>query len=573
MTQDLSRRAYTDLYGPTTGGQVRLGDTELFAEVEDDLRTHGDEAVFGGGKTLRDGLGMTPHVTQADGALDWVLTNAMVLDPVVGIVAADIGIRNGEIAGIGSAGNPDTMDGVDMVVGPSTDVYPAEGKIVTPGALDIHVHFNSGQLADHALASGVTTMLGGGYGGGATTCTPGPRNIELFLRAAEEWPVNVGLYGKGNASAPGALEEQIEAGACGLKLHEDWGATPETIDTCLDVADAHDIQVCLHTDTLNEAGFLENTAAAIGDRTIHLFHIEGAGGGHAPDIMAMVGDSTVLPSSTNPTMPYTVNTFEEHLDMTMVCHHLNPDVPEDVAFAESRIRPETIAAEDVLHDMGAISMMTTDSQAMGRMAELVTRTWQTASKMKTQRGPLGSDGESEGNGTDADNHRIKRYLAKYTINPAITAGIDEYVGSLEPGKIADLVVWEPEFFGSKPDVTFKSGFPVSSAMGEANGSLMTCEPILQRERAGAMGTAKQELSLTFVSEAAHEAGVGDAYDLDSHVVPVSGTRNLDKSAMHYNSYTPADIAVDPETFEVRIDDEPVTCEPSDELPLAQRYML
>lgn len=573
MSRDISQEAYTDLYGPTVGGRVRLGDTELFAEIEQDLRSHGDEAVFGGGKTLRDGLGMTPHVSQADGALDWVLTNATVLDPVMGIVAADIGIRNGEIAGIGSAGNPDTMDDIDMAVGPSTDVYPAEGKIVTPGALDIHVHFNSGQLVEHALASGVTTMLGGGYGGGATTCTPGPRNIELFLRAAEEWPINVGFYGKGNASAPGALEEQIEAGACGLKLHEDWGATPETISTCLDVADAYDIQVCLHTDTLNEAGFVENTAEALEDRTIHLFHIEGAGGGHAPDIMEMVSALSVLPSSTNPTMPYTVNTFEEHLDMTMVCHHLNPDVPEDVAFAESRIRPETIAAEDVLHDLGAISMMTTDSQAMGRMAELVTRTWQTASKMKTQRGSLSPEQEPETTDTNADNHRIKRYLAKYTINPAVTAGIDDYVGSLEPGKVADLVVWEPAFFGSKPAATFKGGFPVYSAMGEANGSLMTCEPIIQRPRAGAMGGAKHELSLTFVSEAAHEANVGEAYDLSSHVVPVSGTRDLDKSEMHYNNYTPDDISVDSETFEVRIDGTSITCEPSNELPLAQRYLL
>ncbi|WEL22258.1 urease subunit alpha [Halorhabdus sp. BNX81] len=568
MSKDIDRDAYADLYGPTTGDQVRLGDTALFATVEADRRTPGDEAVFGGGKTLRDGQGMTASVTQSAGALDWVITNATILDPVLGVVAADIGIRNGEIAGVGKAGNPDTMDGVDMVVGPSTDVYPAEGMIATPGALDIHVHFNSAQLHEHALASGITTMLGGGFGGGATTCTPGPTNVARFLQAAEAWPVNVGFYGKGNASDPDALREQVEAGVCGLKLHEDWGSTPEAIDTCLSVAERADVQVCMHTDTLNEAGFVENTMAAVDGRTMHLFHIEGAGGGHAPDIMELVGQSNMLPSSTNPSMPYTENTFDEHLDMVMVCHHLDRDVPEDVAFAESRIRPETIAAEDVLHDMGAISMMTTDSQAMGRMAELVPRTWQTASKMKDQRGPLPED-----EGESGDNHRIKRYLAKYTINPAISAGIDAYVGTLEPGKLADVVLWEPDSFGIKPQMTFKGGFPVSSAMGEANGSLMTCEPIVQRPRAGAVGRAKQALSLTFVSGAAHEAGVGEEYDLDSRVVPVSGTRSVGKDDMHYNAYCPADIEVDPETFDVRIDGENVTCEPSSELPLAQRYLL
>jgi urease subunit alpha len=568
MTREIDREAYAELYGPAGGDRVRLGDTALLAMVETDHRTPGDEAVFGGGKTLRDGLGMAPGVTQAEGALDWVITNATVLDPVLGVVAGDIGIRNGEIAGIGKAGNPDTMDGVDMVVGPSTDVYPAEGKIATPGALDIHVHFNSAQLHEHALASGITTMLGGGYGGGATTCTPGPRNIERFLQAAEEWPVNVGFYGKGNASEPEALEEQVAAGACGLKLHEDWGSTPATIDTCLRVADEEDVQVCMHTDTLNEAGFVENTHAAIEDRTIHLFHIEGAGGGHAPDIMELVTDPNVLPSSTNPSMPYTENTFDEHLDMVMVCHHLNPDVPEDVAFAESRIRAETIAAEDVLHDLGAISMMATDSQAMGRMAELVPRTWQTAHRMKDQRGPLPGD-----EGTEADNQRILRYLAKYTINPAITAGIDEYVGSLEPGKLADVVLWDPAFFGIKPAMTFKGGFPVYSEMGEANGSLMTCEPILQRPRAGAVGKAKHAVSLSFVSERAVEAGIAETYGLDRPVVPIRGVRDLDKSDMLHNQYCPEDMEIDPETFDVRIDGENVTCEPSSELPLAQRYML
>lgn len=568
MTYHLDRDDYAELYGPTTGDRVRLGDTELFLEVERDFRTHGDEAVFGGGKTLRDGMGQAPGVTNEEGALDWALTNAVVIDPVLGIVAGDIGISDGEIVGVGKVGNPDTMDGVDMVVGPGTDVYPAEGKIVTPGALDIHVHFNSGQLVEHALASGVTTMLGGGYGGGATTCTPGPKNIETFLRAAEEWPVNVGYYAKGNASSPEPLREQLEAGACGLKIHEDWGSVPAAIDTTLTVADEEDVQVCMHTDTLNEAGFLENTRDAIDGRTIHLFHIEGAGGGHAPDIMAAIGDPNVLPSSTNPSMPYTVNTFDEHLDMVMVCHHLNPDVPEDVAFAESRIRAETIAAEDVLHDEGAISMMTTDSQAMGRMGELVCRTWQTASKMKSQRGPLPED-----EGSDADNHRIKRYLSKYTINPAISAGIDDYVGTLEPGKVADLVMWDPASFGIKPDVTFKGGFPVYSEMGEANGSLMTCEPMKQRPRAGAMGSAVQANSLTFVSPAAADAEVGDDYDLETRVVPVSGTRTVEKSSMHYNEYCPDDIEIDPETFEVRIDGDVVTCEPADELPLTQRYML
>jgi len=568
MTRDIDREAYAELYGPTAGDRVRLGDTELLVEVEEDRRTPGDEAVFGVGKTLRDGLGQSPDTTQAGGALDWVITNATVLDPVVGIVAADIGIRNGEIAGIGSAGNPDTMDGVDMVVGPSTDVYPAEGKIATAGALDVHVHWNSAQLHEHALASGITTMLGGGFGGGATTCTPGPENVKRFLQAAEAWPVNVGFYGKGNASDPEPLREQVEAGVCGLKLHEDFGSTPAAIDTCLSVADDEDVQVCMHTDTLNEAGFVETTFDAVEGRTMHLFHIEGAGGGHAPDIMELVGESNMLPSSTNPSMPYTDNTFDEHLDMVMVCHHLNPDVPEDVAFAESRVRAETIAAEDVLHDVGAISMMTSDSQAMGRVAEVVSRTWQTASKLKGQRGPLPED---EGRG--ADNHRVKRYLAKYTVNPAIAAGIDDYVGTLEPGKLADVVLWDPAFFGVKPAMTFKGGFPVHSEMGEANGSLMTCEPIKQRERAGAVGKAKHALSLSFVSPAAAAADVGAEYGLDTPVVPVSGTRDLGKADMLYNDYCPDDIEVDPETFEVRVDGDIVTCEPASELPLAQRYML
>ena len=572
MTREVDREDYAELYGPTEGDRMRLGDTELFVEVEEDLRTPGDEAVFGGGKTLRDGLGMSPSTTHEAGTLDWVLTNALVVDPIIGIVAADVGIRGGEIAGVGKAGNPDTMDGVDMVIGPSTDVYPAEGNIVTPGGLDIHVHFNSAQLHEHALSSGITTMLGGGFGGGATTTTTGPENIKRFLQAAEDWPVNVGFYGKGNASEPEPLYEQVEAGACGLKLHEDWGSMPAAIDTCLEVAEEEDVQVCMHTDTLNEAGFVENTFAAVDGRTMHLFHIEGAGGGHAPDIMEMVGQPNMLPSSTNPSMPYTVNTFDEHLDMVMVCHHLNPDVPEDVAFAESRVRAETIGAEDVLHDEGAISMMTSDSQAMGRMAEVVCRTWQTASKMKARRGTLPAD-EAADTHPESDNFRVKRYLAKYTINPAISAGIDEYVGTLEPGKLADVVVWDPAFFGLKPKMTFKGGFPTYSKMGEANGSLMTCEPIMQRPRAGAAGKAKHGLSLTFVSQAAVGASVGEGYGLDSPVVPVSGARTPGKDDMRYNDYCPNDIEVDPETFEVRVDGDVVASEPSEELPLAQRYLL
>ncbi len=570
MSRDLSRREYTDLFGPTTGDRLRLGDTELLAEIEADHATPGDEAVFGGGKTMRDGMGMQSGKTQADGALDWVYSNVVVIDPVVGIRKGDIGVRNGRIVGVGKAGNPDTMDGVDpdLVVGPSTDAVPADGLIATPGALDIHIHFNSPQLVDHALASGVTTMFGGGYGGGATTCTPGPENIKRFLQAADEWPVNVGFYGKGNSSDPAPLKEQSEAGAVGLKLHEDWGSTPAAIDTCLAVAEEEDLQVCIHTDTLNESGFVENTFDAIGDRVIHTFHIEGAGGGHAPDVLELIGHEHMLPSSTNPSMPYTANTFDEHLDMVMVCHHLNPDVPEDVAFAESRIRAETIAAEDVLHDMGAISMMTSDSQAMGRMAEVICRTWQTASKMKQQRGPLAEDAD-----TGADNARIKRYVAKYTINPARVAGIDEYVGSLQPGKMADIVLWEPSFFGIKPKYVIKGGFPVHSQMGEANGSLMTCEPVLQRERAGAMGSAKHALSVTFVSNSAHERGVGEAYGLETETRPVSGVRSVHKSDMLHNDYCPDDIDIDPQTFEVAVDGDHVTCEPAEELPLTQRYIL
>ncbi|SFS77775.1 urease subunit alpha [Halostagnicola kamekurae] len=568
MTRELPRREYTDLFGATKGDRVRLGDTNLFAEIETDYGVPGEEAVFGGGKTMRDGMGMQSGTTQAEGTLDWVFTNIVIIDPVLGVCKGDIGVRDGEIVGVGKAGNPNTMDGVDMVIGPSTDTIPADGLIATAGALDIHVHFNSPQLIEHGLASGITTMFGGGFGGGATTCTPGPRNVQRFLQAAEEWPMNVGFYGKGNSSRPDALYEQIEAGVCGLKLHEDWGSTPAAIDTCLEVADEEDVQVCIHTDTLNESGFVEDTFDAIDGRAIHTFHIEGAGGGHAPDVLELVGHEHMLPSSTNPSMPYTENTFDEHLDMVMVCHHLNPDVPEDVAFAESRIRAETLGAEDVLHDTGAISMMTSDSQAMGRMAEVVSRTWQTAHKMKNQRGPLPAD-----EGTGADNARIERYVAKYTINPAITAGIDDCVGSLEPGKLADIVLWKPAFFGIKPKVVIKGGFPVWSQMGEANGSLMTCEPIIGRERAGAQGRAKQALSVSFVSEAAYENGVADAYDLKTPVRPVTGTRSVRKEDMVHNDRCPDDIDIDAQTFEVSIDGEHVTCDPADEVPLAQRYML
>ncbi|QSG01803.1 urease subunit alpha [Natranaeroarchaeum sulfidigenes] len=568
MTRELSRQQYTDLYGATEGDRLRLGDTELIAEIETDYGTPGEEAVFGGGKTMRDGMGMAPGTGSAEGALDWAFTNVVIIDPTLGVVKGDIGVKDGEIVGIGKAGNPATMDGVDMVIGQNTDTIPADGMIATPGALDIHVHFNSPQLFEHALGSGITTMLGGGFGGGATTCTPGPENIKRLLQSADEWPMNVGVYGKGNSSKPGSLHEQVEAGACGLKLHEDWGTTPEAIDTCLDVAEQEDIQVCIHTDTLNESGFVEHTFDAIGERAIHMFHIEGAGGGHAPDVLELVGHQHMLPSSTNPSMPFTTNTVDEHLDMVMVCHHLDSDVPEDVAFAESRIRAETLAAEDVLHDEGAISMMTSDSQAMGRQAEVIARTWQTADKMKRQRGPLPED-----EGTDADNARIARYVAKYTINPAITAGIDDYVGSLEPGKMADLVLWEPDFFGIKPHTVIKGGFPTWSEMGEANGSLMTCEPVVSRPRAGAMGTAKNDVSITFVSEAAEAAGVGEEYGLETDTVAVEGLREVRKADMLHNTYCPDEIEIDAQTFEVSIDGEHVTCEPAEEIALAQRYML
>ena len=570
MARDLPPEEYASLYGPTEGDRIRLADTELVAEVETDEITRGDEAVFGGGKTLRDGMGLKPGYTAEEGALDWVLTNLVILDPVLGIRKADVGIRDGYIAGVGNAGNPETMASVDdeLIVSANTEVISAEGLIATPGGIDLHVHFNSAQLPRHALASGVTSMLGGGVGPSTVgIITSGKWNLEMMMRAAEAWPVNVGFYGKGNSSRPDVIREQVEAGAVALKIHEDWGATPGVIDTCLDVADETGVQVAIHTDTLNESGFVENTFDAIDGRTLHAYHVEGAGGGHAPDIIELVGKKHMLPSSTNPTMPYTDNTFEEHLDMVMVCHHLNPDVPEDVAFAESRVRAETIAAEDVLHDLGAVSMMGTDSQAMGRMAELIPRTWQTADKMKRQRGPLAAD---EGSGND--NRRIERYLAKYTINPAITAGIDAYVGSLEPGKIADIVLWDPAFFGIKPETVIKGGFPAYSAMGEANGSLMTCEPVSMRPQYGAFGSARNATSIQFVSRQAYEADVEAAYDLSKVVVPIDDTRDLSTDDFVANTYSPS-VDVDPETFTVEMNGEPVTSDPAGEIALAQRYTL
>jgi len=565
---ELPRDDYADLYGPTTGDKVRLGDTSLYAEVEEDLVEHGDEAVFGGGKTLRDGLGLKPGETAEEGALDWVLTNLVVVDPVLGVLKADIGIKDGLIAGVGKAGNPDTMDGVDdgMVVSANTEVISAEGMIATPGGLDVHVHFNSAQLPRQAISSGITTMTGGGVGPSTVgIITSGERNLEMMLRAAEAWPVNFGFYGKGSSSDPDVIREQVRAGACGLKVHEDWGAMPAVVDTCLEVADETGVQMAIHTDTLNETGFVEHTRDAIDGRTIHSYHIEGAGGGHAPDILELLGDGNVIPSSTNPSNPYTTNTFDEHLDMVMVCHHLDPEIPEDVAFAESRIRAETIAAEDVLHDIGAISIMSSDSQAMGRIGEVICRTWQVADKMKTQRGRLTEP--------DNDNLRVKRYVAKYTINPARVLGIDGYVGSLEKGKLADVVLWEPEFFGVKPHTVMKGGFPAWSQMGEPNASLMTCEPVSSRPQYGAFGSASQATSLTFVSKQAYDEGIGERYGLRSEVVPVENTRNLTKEEMVHNDYVPEDIEVDPETFEVRVEGETVSCEPSDEIALAQRYIL
>ncbi|MFP6593833.1 MAG: urease subunit alpha [Dehalococcoidia bacterium] len=569
MPFKMSRSAYAGMFGPTVGDKVRLADTELFIEVEEDRTIYGEEVKFGGGKVIRDGMGQSQR-TRAEGAVDTVITNALILDHW-GIVKADIGLRDGRIAAIGKAGNPDVQPGVDIVIGPGTEAIAGEGKIITAGGLDVHVHFVSPQQADHALHSGVTTLMGGGTGPAtgtnATTATPGGWHIGRMLQAAEGLPVNMGFFGKGNASLPAALEEQVRAGACGLKLHEDWGTTPAVIDNSLSVADEMDVQILIHTDTLNESGFVENTLAAFKGRTIHAFHTEGAGGGHAPDIIRACGEPNVIPSSTNPTRPFTINTLDEHLDMLMVCHHLDRRVPEDVAFAESRIRRETMAAEDILHDIGAFSIIASDSQAMGRVGEVIIRTWQTADKMKKQRGRLQEEsGEN-------DNFRTKRYIAKYTINPAIAQGVSEHVGSVEPGKLADLVIWSPAFFGVKPDMVIKSGTITSARMGDPNSSIPTPQPSHYRPMFGAYGAALTTSSVTFVSAAAMGSDLPGKLGLAKELVPVSNTRSgIGKRSMIHNDLMPV-MEVDPETYEVRADGELLTCEPATELPMAQRYFL
>lgn len=571
------RNAYAAMFGPTTGDKVRLGDTELWIEVESDFTTYGEEVKFGGGKVIRDGMGQS-QVRNADGAVDTVITNALILDHW-GIVKADIGIRAGRICAIGKAGNPDIQDGFGnfdptetIIVGPGTEVIAGEGKIVTAGGFDSHIHFICPQQIEDALMSGLTTMLGGGTGPAhgtlATTCTPGPWHLGQMIRAADAFPMNLAFAGKGNAALPGALAEMIEAGACAMKLHEDWGTTPAAIDNCLSVADDYDVQVMIHTDTLNESGFVEDTIAAFKGRTIHAFHTEGAGGGHAPDIMKVAGLPNVLPSSTNPTRPFTVNTLDEHLDMLMVCHHLSPSIPEDLAFAESRIRKETIAAEDILHDLGALSMMSSDSQAMGRVGEVITRTWQTAHKMKVQRGALPQDV-----GTGADNFRAKRYVAKYTINPAIAHGISRHIGSIEIGKLADLVIWSPAFFGTKPDLVIKGGMIAAAPMGDPNASIPTPQPVHYRPMFGAFGKAVTSTSLVFVSQAALANGLKGRLGTDKEMVAVENTRGgISKKSMIHNDATP-DIRIDPETYAVVADGELLVCEPAKELPLAQRYFL
>lgn len=567
MPYKMSRQAYAETYGPTLGDRIRLADTELFIQVEQDLTTYGDEVKFGGGKVIRDGMGQSP-ISNADGAVDLVITNALILD-WWGIVKADIGIKDGKIFKIGKAGNPYIQDNIDIIIGPGTEALAGEGMILTAGGIDTHIHFICPQQIEVAIASGITTMIGGGTGPAtgtnATTCTPGPWNMYRMLQAADAFPVNLGFLGKGNASQPQGLTEQILAGAIGLKLHEDWGTTPATIDTCLTVADQYDVQVAIHTDTLNEAGFVEDTIAAFKNRAIHTYHTEGAGGGHAPDIIKVCGQANVLPSSTNPTRPYTVNTLDEHLDMLMVCHHLDPAIAEDVAFAESRIRRETIAAEDILHDLGAFSMIASDSQAMGRVGEVIIRTWQTSHKMKIQRGSLAGDGE-------ADNLRAKRYVAKYTINPAITHGIAQYVGSVEAGKLADLCLWRPAFFGVKPEIVIKGGMIAWSQMGDANASIPTPQPVHMRPMFGSFAGARNATSLTFVSQAALERDIPSQLGLRKSAVAVSGTRQLTKQDMKLNDALPH-IEVDPETYEVRADGELLTCEPATILPMAQRYFL
>ena len=563
----MSRNAYADMFGPTTGDRIRLGDTDLLIEVEHDHAIYGDEVKFGGGKVIRDGMGQSQRPSRE--TVDTVITNALIVD-YWGIVKADVGIKGGRIAAIGKAGNPDTQEGVNIVIGPGTEAIAGEGQILTAGGIDAHIHFICPQQIEEAMMSGITTMLGGGTGPAtgtnATTCTPGPWHIARMLQSADGFPMNLGFMGKGNASLPEALIEQVRAGAMGLKLHEDWGTTPAAIDNCLDVADAMDVQVAIHTDTLNESGFVENTLAAFKDRTIHTFHTEGAGGGHAPDIIRACGLPNVLPSSTNPTRPYTVNTVDEHLDMLMVCHHLDPAIPEDVAFAESRIRRETIAAEDILHDLGAFSMIASDSQAMGRVGEVIIRTWQTAHKMKVQRGAL--IGDSDRN----DNRRVKRYIAKYTINPAIAHGLAAEVGSVEVGKLADLVLWKPAFFGAKPSMIIKGGAIAAAPMGDPNASIPTPQPVHYRPMFGAFGGALTATSVTFVSAAAASEDIAGQLGLKKPVIAVKGTRSVRKSDMRLNDYCP-EIEVDPETYQVRADGEHLTCEPADILPLAQRYFL
>ena len=572
MSLHINRIKYANMYGPTVGDKVRLGDTDLIIEIEKDFTVYGEENKFGGGKTVRDGMAQSAKATRDEGVLDFVITGVMVIDHW-GIVKGDIGIKDGRIVGIGKAGNPDTMDGVseNMTIGASTEVHGGAGLIATAGGIDTHIHFICPQLIDHALFSGITTMFGGGTGPAdgtaATTVTPGAWNIRKMLEAADAFPMNLGFLGKGNCSTTEPLAEQIEAGAIGLKIHEDWGSTPAVIDASLKVADQYDVQVAIHTDTLNEAGFLEDTIAAINGRTIHTYHTEGAGGGHAPDIIKAAMYQNVLPSSTNPTRPFTINTIDEHLDMLMVCHHLDKSVPEDVAFADSRIRPETIAAEDILHDMGVFSMMSSDSQAMGRVGEVITRTWQTADKMKKQRGFLEED-KPNGN----DNFRVKRYVAKYTINPAITHGIAEHIGSLEPGKIADLVLWKPALFGAKPELIIKGGMIIGSRMGDPNASIPTPQPVIYRHMFGAYGKAVQQTCITFVSKASLENGLVKQYGLLKKLLPVQHCRAISKKDLIHNDQTPQ-IDVNPETYEVRVNGEHITCEPVSEVPLAQRYFL
>ncbi|MBD8347592.1 MULTISPECIES: urease subunit alpha [unclassified Dysgonomonas] len=572
MSLKIDRTKYVGMYGPTKGDKVRLGDTEIIVEIEKDYTVYGEENKFGGGKTIRDGMAQSSVATRDQGVLDMVITNVIIIDHS-GIVKADLGIKDGKIVGIGKAGNPDTMDGVapNMIIGASTEVHGGQGLIATAGAIDTHIHFICPQQVEHALYSGTTTMIGGGTGPAdgtnATTVTPGAWHIERMLQALEGLPMNFGLFGKGNSSTEAPLIEQIEAGALGLKLHEDWGTSPATIDTALTVADKYDVQIAIHTDTLNEAGFLEDTMNAINGRVIHTFHTEGAGGGHAPDIIKIAMYPNVLPASTNPTRPYTVNTIDEHLDMLMVCHHLKRTIPEDVSFADSRIRPETIAAEDILHDMGVFSIMSSDSQAMGRISEVIIRTWQTADKMKKQRGALAED---EGHGND--NFRAKRYVAKYTINPAIAQGISQYVGSIEPGKYADIVLWKPAFFGAKPEIIIKGGMMIAARMGDPSASIPTPQPVIYRNMFGAYGKALNKSCFTFVSKVSYDNGTVQGYGLEKTLLPVSGCRNVSKKDLIHNDKTP-EITVNPENYEVKVDGVKITCEPATTVPLGQRYFL